>query len=97
MLNKGKRTLPHYPFDLPKEKDYESKGFIKNSFSHGLNPREFFFHAMTGREGITDTGMKTATTGYIQRKMVKVAEDFNVKYDGTVRNTTWKYYTISIW
>ena len=42
---------------------------------------------MTGREGITDTGMKTATTGYIQRRMVKVAEDFCVKYDGSVRNT----------
>jgi len=31
--------------------------------------------------------MKTANSGYIQRKMVKVMEDVQVKYDGTVRNT----------
>ena len=29
----------------------------------------------------------TASSGYIQRKMVKVMEDVQVKYDGTVRNT----------
>lgn len=32
--------------------------------------------------------MKTANTGYTQRKMVKVMEDIQVKYDGTVRNST---------
>lgn len=30
--------------------------------------------------------MKTAQSGYIQRRMVKVMEDLQVKYDGTVRN-----------
>jgi DNA-directed RNA polymerase beta' subunit len=29
----------------------------------------------------------TATSGYIQRRMVKVAEDVQVKYDNTVRNS----------
>ena len=85
-LNNGKRSLPHYRFDLPEEDEYESRGFIKNSLAHGLNPREFFFHSMTGREGVTDTSMKTASTGYIQRKMIKVAEDCTVQYDGSVRN-----------
>ena len=32
--------------------------------------------------------MKTAQSGYIQRKMVKVMEDVQVKYDGTVRNSS---------
>jgi DNA-directed RNA polymerase beta' subunit len=32
--------------------------------------------------------MKTAQSGYIQRRMVKVMEDLQVKYDGTVRNST---------
>lgn len=89
-LNNGRRTLPHYPmhFDqhTPHHIRYQSQGFIENSFIHGLHPTEFWFHSITGREGITDTAMKTATSGYIQRRMVKVAEDVQVKYDGTVRN-----------
>lgn len=89
VLNKGRRTLPHYKFgDLNTEKEFESRGFIKHSFMKGLNPQEFFFHAMSGREGVSDTAMKTAQSGYIQRKMVKVLEDVSVKYDGTVRNAT---------
>ena len=88
-LSHHTRTLPHYPL----QKDqysytdlYESRGFVSHSFVRGLNMREFFFHAMTGREGITDTAMKTATSGYIQRRMIKIAEDIQVQYDGTVRN-----------
>jgi DNA-directed RNA polymerase II subunit RPB1 len=89
VLNKGKRTLPHYKFgELDVEKEYESKGFIRHSFMKGLNPREFFLHAMSGRESVSDTAMKTAQSGYIQRKMVKILEDVQVKYDGTVRNST---------
>ena len=87
-LNKNKRTLPHYPFEITNEEEkFESRGFIKSSFIKGLNPKEFWFHAMTGREGITDTAMKTANTGYTQRKMVKLLEDLQVKYDGSVRNS----------
>lgn len=97
VLNKGRRTLPYYHFDgLGLEKEFESRGFIANSFMKGLNPREFFFHAMSGREGVSDTAMKTANSGYIQRKMVKIMEDLQVKYDGTVRNSVgnivqWSY------
>jgi DNA-directed RNA polymerase beta' subunit len=54
-LNHRKRTLPHYPFQiLNKEIEYESRGFIRHSFIRGLNPQEFFFHAMSGREGVAD-------------------------------------------
>lgn len=90
LLSNYTRTLPHYPMerkDYTEDMDFESSGFIRSSFIHGLNPREYFFHAMTGREGITDTAMKTATSGYIQRRMIKIAEDIQVKYDGTVRNS----------
>ena len=55
MLNKGKRTLPHYQFEETDiERKFESRGFIKNSFIKGLNLREFWFHAMSGREGVSD-------------------------------------------
>ncbi|KAL5409897.1 hypothetical protein PMIN06_008091 [Paraphaeosphaeria minitans] len=78
------RTLPHFTKD-----DYspESRGFIENSYLRGLTPQEFFFHAMAGREGLIDTAVKTAETGYIQRRLVKALEDVMVKYDGTVRNS----------
>ena len=77
------RTLPHFTKD-----DYgpESRGFVENSYLRGLTPQEFFFHAMGGREGLIDTAVKTAETGYIQRRLVKAMEDVMVKYDGTVRN-----------
>lgn len=92
-LNHGQRTLPHYPFgDLPPEVEYESRGFIASSFIEGLNPREFYFHAMSGREGISDTAMGTATSGYIQRRIVKLTEDIKVQYDGTVRDVSGRIY-----
>jgi len=93
MISHGKRTLPHYPFgQLNKERDYESRGFIRHSFIHGLTPQEFFFHAMSGREGVADTAMGTAKSGYIQRKIVKVCEDIRIQYDQTVRDPMGKIY-----
>lgn len=81
------RTLVHYPWEnLNNEQKYEAKGFIKHSFIHGINPQEFFFHACSGRQGVIDTSMKTSSTGYQQRKIVKIAEDLCVKYDGSVRD-----------
>ena len=78
------RTLPHFTKD-----DYspEARGFVENSYLRGLTPTEFFFHAMAGREGLIDTAVKTAETGYIQRRLVKALEDVMAKYDGTVRNS----------
>ena len=79
-----KRTLPHFIKD-----DYgpESRGFVENSYLAGLTPTEFYFHAMGGREGLIDTAVKTAETGYIQRRLIKAMESVMVHYDGTVRNS----------
>lgn len=86
-LNQGRRTMPHYPMECEKHLEYEAKGFISNSFFHGLSPNDFWVHAMSGRVGILDTAMKTASSGYTQRKMVKVMEDLQVKYDHSIRNS----------
>lgn len=43
-----------------------AKGFVADSFYSGLTPTEFFFHTMAGREGLVDTAVKTAETGYMQ-------------------------------
>ena len=75
VLSNNSRSLPHYPLNIEQYSDdelYESRGFIRSCFAHGLNPKEYYLHSMTGREGITDTAMKTATSGYIQRRMIKV-------------------------
>ncbi len=81
------RTLPHFKKydDSP-----EARGFVKNSYISGLTAPELFFHAMGGRMGLIDTAVKTAQTGYIQRRLVKGLEDLKVEYDGTVRNNMGK-------
>jgi len=87
-LNNGKRSLPHYGLneELSLREKYESKGFITSSFIQGLNPKEFFFHSMSGRVGICDTATGTADSGYIQRRIGKCTEDIQIRYDGTVRD-----------
>jgi DNA-directed RNA polymerase II subunit RPB1 len=77
------RTLPHYK---KYDDGAEARGFIDSSFIQGLTPQQFFFHAMSGREGLIDTAVKTAETGYIQRQLIKALEDLVVQHDGTVRD-----------
>jgi DNA-directed RNA polymerase II subunit RPB1 len=78
------RTLPHYP---RYENGSESRGFITSNFVNGLNPQEFFFHAMSGREGVIDKAVKTANSGYLQRRLVKSMEDLKVAHDYSVRSS----------
>lgn len=63
-----------------------AKGFVRNSFYSGLTPSEFLFHAVTGREGLVDTAVKTAETGYMSRRLIKSLEDLSCQYDMTVRD-----------
>ncbi|EGR29261.1 RNA polymerase domain 2 family protein [Ichthyophthirius multifiliis] len=79
-----RRTLPHFTKD---DNGILARGFITSNFFQGLRPFEFFFHMMGGREGLSDTAVKTSRTGYIQRKLIKALEDVIVKYDGTVRDS----------
>ncbi len=79
----GDRTLPHFP---RYSKVPSAKGFVQNSFYSGLTPPEFFFHAASGREGLVDTAVKTAETGYMQRRLMKALEDLGANYDLSVRN-----------
>lgn len=79
------RSLPHFS---KHSKIPAAKGFVKNSFYSGLAPTEFFFHAVSGREGLVDTAVKTAETGYMQRRLMKALEDLSTHYDMSVRNST---------
>ena len=81
------RTLPHFTKfdDTP-----SARGFVESSYVNGLSPQELFFHAMGGRVGLIDTAVKTSTTGYIQRRLIKGLEDLMVSYDMTVRTNKGK-------
>ena len=78
------RTLPHFAKydDSP-----SARGFVESSYINGLSPQELFFHAMGGRVGLIDTAVKTSTTGYIQRRLIKGLEDLMVNYDMTIRTS----------
>ena len=77
------RTLPSYP---PNDTTPEAHGLCVHPYTIGLTPEEFFFHAMGGREGLVDTAVKTASTGYIHRRLATYMKHHMLKYDGSVRN-----------
>ena len=79
------RALPHF---TRQSKIPAAKGFVGNSFFSGMTPTEFIFHTMGGREGLVDTAVKTAVSGYMQRRLIKCLEDLYITYDMTVRNCT---------
>lgn len=78
------RTLPHF---LEGDLGSDAHGFVKASYKSGLNPTEYFFHAIGGREGLVDTAVRTSQSGYLQRRLVNALQDLEVQYDLTVRDT----------
>lgn len=78
----GNRTLPIY---RPGDQDPRARGFCRSSFYSGLGPDEMFFHAMGGREGITDTAVNTANVGQLGHNLINSAADNHVSHDGSVR------------
>jgi DNA-directed RNA polymerase beta' subunit/intein/homing endonuclease len=82
-LSGGSRSLPYF-----EKNDYspDAKGFVENGYLKGLTPQEVFFHAAGGRVGIIATAIKTAETGYMQKRIGRKLEDFKIEIDGTVRD-----------
>ena len=78
------RALPHFKVGDPSPK---AKGFVYSSFRDGLNPIEFFFHTMVGRDALVDTAVRTQQSGYMQRRLINAMEHLRVEYDNTVRNS----------
>ncbi|MFB6117363.1 DNA-directed RNA polymerase subunit A' [Halosegnis sp.] len=86
-INRGyeDRTLSHY---RPNDLSADAHGFVESSYRQGLNPQEFFFHAMGGREGLVDTAVRTSKSGYLQRRLINALSELETQYDGTVRDTS---------
>jgi DNA-directed RNA polymerase subunit A' len=67
-----------------------SRGFIKSSFINGMRPEEFFFQAITGRDALMDTALRTPKSGYLYRRLSNAMQDLKVEYDNTVRDVSKK-------
>ncbi|XP_065342582.1 DNA-directed RNA polymerase I subunit RPA1 [Cloeon dipterum] len=78
------KSLPSF---LPFDTSPRAGGFIDGRFMTGIQPQEFFFHCMAGREGLIDTAVKTSRSGYLQRCLIKHLEGLSVGYDQTVRDS----------
>ncbi len=88
---RGKRIEKGYydrTLSLFKEGDLgaDARGFVSRGFKDGLKPTEFFFHAMTGRDALMDTALRTPKSGYLYRRLSNALQDLKVEYDGTVRD-----------
>ncbi|MCX8175108.1 MAG: DNA-directed RNA polymerase subunit A', partial [Candidatus Micrarchaeota archaeon] len=78
------RTLPHF-----KKGDLgpAARGFVFGSFKSGLSPTEFFHHSMGGRESLVNTAIRTARSGYMQRRLINALQDMVVAQDLSVRDS----------
>lgn len=79
----GSRTLPYF---TKMDNSLESRGFVKKSFYEGLDPIGYLYHAMSARNGVIDTALKTAKTGYIEREASNIQQSIMVSYDNLVRH-----------
>ncbi len=68
----------------------EAHGFIASGFKEGLNPKEFFFTSMTGRDSLMDTALRTPKSGYLYRRLANALQDIRIEYDDTVRDSNGK-------
>ncbi len=65
----------------------KARGFIRSPFIKGLRPDEFFFQAITGRDSLMDTGLRTPKSGYLYRRLANALQDLRKEYDGTIRDS----------
>ncbi|MBN1618098.1 DNA-directed RNA polymerase subunit beta' [Candidatus Dojkabacteria bacterium] len=54
---------------------------IKGNHTKGLSAFEFFTASRGARKGLADTALRTASSGYLTRKLVDVAQDLIVRTD----------------
>lgn len=81
------RTFSFYPHYI--DHPY-ARGFVTNSYVSGLSPEEMYYHLMAAREGLVAVAVRTATTGYLQRRITKASEAIKVAYDMSLRDAQQK-------
>ena len=87
----GKRIVGGYPgrvLSTFKKGDLSpaSRGFVDKGYKQGMDPHEYFFSAMTGRDALMDTALRTPKSGYLYRRLSNALQDIRIEYDYTVRD-----------
>ncbi len=80
----GMRGLMSKPTQAKSAKGYQRSIIevpIYSCFREGQNVSEFFIASHGIRKGLTDTALKTASSGYLTRRLVDVAQDVVVEED----------------
>jgi DNA-directed RNA polymerase subunit A' len=90
---RGKRPSRGYngrvlPYFRRNDKNPVSKGFVKSSFFNGLQPIEFFMHAMGSRDSAMSKSLVIAQSGYLQRRLVNAMQDFYVDENLSVKDAS---------
>ena len=66
------RVLPHYP---KKSLRPEHRGFVRSSYSSGMEPDEYWLTSTAGRRSTAESGQgNIQKSGYLERKMIKALE-----------------------
>ena len=77
------RLLPYFK---PRTLTGKERGFVYSSFRRGLTPYEFISCSMGGREALVNTAIRTARSGYMQRRLINALQDLVVDESAVVRN-----------
>eukprot|EP00792_Barthelona_sp_PAP020_P007080 TRINITY_DN3101_c1_g5_i2.p1 TRINITY_DN3101_c1_g5~~TRINITY_DN3101_c1_g5_i2.p1 ORF type:complete len:1531 (+),score=458.12 TRINITY_DN3101_c1_g5_i2:3277-7869(+) len=83
IMQSGKSLPAFLPYDMHPS----AGGFVSSRFLTGLPATHYYFHCMAGREGLVDTAVKTATSGYLQRCVLKGMESLSIGYDHSIRDS----------
>ena len=75
--------------------DTKARGFIRSSFSAGLDSIELFHHLGASRDGLTKTSVSTGECGYIARKIAKGMEDIKIGFNGKVLDVYGNLYDVN--
>ncbi len=52
---------------------------VRSSYKEGFNVLEYFISTHGSRKGLTDTALKTASAGYLTRRLVDVSQDLIIR------------------
>ena len=77
------RILPHFK---KHELNAKTMGFVKSSFLKGLDPVEFFMHAISGRDTMVDKSIRSSQSGYMQRRLIYAMQDVHTDENGMVKD-----------
>ena len=62
---------------------------VKSSFREGLSPLEYFLSSHGARKGLTDTALNTASSGYMTRRLIDVAQELIIQGEDCGTSDGW--------